>query len=114
MSRDELKAGMKVLVEAVVSDPTYWHGGVIVNVGRLMANVKRKEVHPFPGVQEWRPIESAPKDGTPVLTLRHGTLQGVAEWNQGIWRMVHGPDIVGVTHWLPLPPPPSSAEQGEG
>jgi hypothetical protein len=52
----------------------------------------------------WRPIDTAPKDGTNIL-LHNGTLAGVGccelpydHW-MGTW--VHHP-----THWQPLPKPP--------
>jgi hypothetical protein len=47
----------------------------------------------------WRPIESAPKDGTRVL-LWDGRRQHVDWWNHGWWNTSRP------THWQPLPPPP--------
>lgn len=60
---------------------------------------------------EWRPIESAPKDGTRVLVWRRReqgydhVRMGVDWCKNGVWqksrRDMHP------THWMPLPPPPS-------
>lgn len=76
----------------------------------------------------WRPIESAPKDGTDVLVYRGGRTY-VARWltlwetwgvtvervpgegNEpftGIGRLAFGGHVAaeGPTHWMPLPAPP--------
>lgn len=74
---------------------------------------------------EWQPIESAPKDGTPVLICRpNASRKKVCEavwatpWDgapddQCYWMTPHGVAGRGytilptsVTHWMPLPPPP--------
>lgn len=60
----------------------------------------------------WRPIETAPKDGTEVLLNCDGYFQ-IGSWcydesepARTVWAcgsfMFHGP-----THWMPLPNPPS-------
>lgn len=58
----------------------------------------------------WLPIETAPKDGTQILTVC-GNSCSVREWGEGeddifAWQ----PRIRGhfPTHWMPLPPPPNS------
>jgi hypothetical protein len=75
---------------------------------------------------EWQPIETAPKDGTPIigLTPKNGYFGGVigVEWNKRKSRMFDGVKIrVGgfwarscrtqivecPTHWMPLPKPPT-------
>jgi hypothetical protein len=63
-------------------------------------------------MDEWKPIETAPKDGTDVLAIWDvpGRLKpyGVVWWEDGSW---HEYDIENEvsdpTHWMPLPEPPS-------
>ena len=80
---------------------------------------------------EWQPIETAPKDGTPILCVR-GHCQPVVAWfetfpeplldgDQTKWRWREAGDFVSdnswredwhgtlyePTHWMPLPAPPS-------
>lgn len=50
---------------------------------------------------EWEPIETIPKDATPVLVFAPEAAQQV-----GIFAANALPDI-SPTHWMPLPPPPS-------
>lgn len=54
----------------------------------------------------WLPIESAPRDGTCILTLWEG-MWYVAWWNIGCrrWDSV-GQIDVGAEYWRPLPEPP--------
>ena len=61
---------------------------------------------------EWKPIATAPLDGTRVLTYRTHFAESIAvAWydaDLGGWVPIHGfagewPDA---THWLPLPEPP--------
>jgi hypothetical protein len=70
----------------------------------------------------WLPIESAPKDGTPVLVLESGALRGMAiphitqaQWKQsqhykagGAWEQISHYAVMVPTHWMPLLDPPSS------
>jgi len=69
---------------------------------------------------EWRPIESAPKDGTAVLGF--GVCAGYApaqaqvikirpDETEGYWRR-HDGFRVKATHWQPLPAPPIDAAGG--
>ena len=60
---------------------------------------------------QWRPIETAPKDGTDILTIYRKQCS-VRYWGEGedgenAWQ----PRIRGVfpTHWMPLPAPPEQA-----
>lgn len=60
---------------------------------------------------EWRPIETAPKDGTEVLVqmapkvIRLGWYFKPSSRTEG-WCDENGKRII-PTHWLPLPPPPA-------
>jgi len=67
---------------------------------------------------EWRPIESAPKDGTNVLggyVGPDGNSVGEMFWWEGWWRTwdgtLHARTIYYPTHWRPLPPPPQETEK---
>lgn len=75
----------------------------------------------------WQPIETAPRDGTWVLVYEpreyeprvHVAHWGTPEWHGGpsTWvTMALGPNpdtynADDASHWMPLPPPPSDAEQ---
>lgn len=75
------------------------------------------------GLGAWRPIETAPRDGTEVLVCRvyeHGHAEYAVAHNYGDgngWRdmgdlgwagMIHDEDNQ-PSHWMPLPAPPVSA-----
>lgn len=77
--------------------------------------MKAKDVIKGKAAQEWRGIESAPKDGTWVLVIdsEYGDHGGafVARYTEafsGCWLIntSHIPHIVYPTHWQPLPTPP--------
>lgn len=57
---------------------------------------------------DWQPIETAPKDGTEILTYRGAGLMAVAAFVDGYWCIADGCDITSVTHWMPLPDPPKA------
>lgn len=67
--------------------------------------------------QEWMPIESAPRDGTPLLltSAAHGMLILVGWYDSELeaWSLWPGEKAygarIGATHWLPLPSPPKVA-----
>lgn len=68
--------------------------------------------------QGWRPIETAPKDGSNVLLVNRKGNIAAGSWLAGGWwlRGGNGPDAFfnrhhGPTHWQPLPSPP--APEGE-
>jgi hypothetical protein len=69
------------------------------------------------GEQKWLPIETAPRDGTRVLTYRAGFAesQAVAWFNHTgcgdpCWVPVHGSSWPEPTHWCQLPATPTEAE----
>ena len=67
---------------------------------------------------DWQPIETAPKDGTPVVVFAPTTRAGTIRTNMRTitvayldrfywWCSVDGKHSLKPTHWMPLPPPPS-------
>ena len=70
---------------------------------------------------DWQPIETAPKDGTPILGYDPGrTGEGyfdsvyVVRWMENSWQHGwieaggEGYDTYHPTHWMPRPNPPTS------
>lgn len=70
---------------------------------------------------EWRPIESAPKDGTVILVCRHmgewGWVRGTAYWedvrgisgwiSRGLREPIGNLGLAAPSHWRPYPSPPA-------
>ena len=92
----------------------------------------RELAHPQCGVEAggWRPIETAPKDGTVIDVLVEYSLDGKriscqreadVTFEAGEWLAPNGyavewgPDEYGqkatVTHWMPLPAPPAGGRE---
>lgn len=69
--------------------------------------------------REWQPIETAPKDGTQILVTgfycqSKNRFYEAAEWNEvtnGWWNLsvefAEANCLIGPTHWMPLPTPPT-------
>lgn len=75
----------------------------------------RSEVERLRAAQQWRPIESAPKDGMPVQVGWIGRTWEASkshceygEWGYLTREMGFIPWCEQPTHWLPLPPPPEN------
>lgn len=68
---------------------------------------------------DWMPIESAPKDGTPVVLvdweqvciISGCPLMGACYWHASLGQWVGAggsADVDEPTHWMPLPAPPTN------
>lgn len=69
-------------------------------------------------LQKWKPIETAPKDGTKILVYAQGHIT-TASWRvrdhfstRMYWRDIFG-GIVEPSYWMPLPEPPSELHRSE-
>ncbi|MDW9447152.1 DUF551 domain-containing protein [Sinorhizobium meliloti] len=67
-------------------------------------------------MSEWQPIETAPKDGMPILATfwlwdnpEEGRGVDVVSWDGAGWSTDAYP-VYPPTHWQPLPAPPGGAE----
>lgn len=75
----------------------------------------------------WQPIDSAPKDGTPILACASYEVNEkfglqahpmTVRWEvyhpnapgKGLWRDKNGHKQNHVTHWMPMPEPPDESE----
>lgn len=64
---------------------------------------------------DWRPIETAPRDGTPVLLFFPARYQGKGgvSWGcfiEGEWLDSRAIRDNGATHWQPMPDHPARAQ----
>ena len=58
---------------------------------------------------EWQPIETAPRDGTNILSWEHKMECMIIFWQSGDWHCTHDCEDLYFsepTHWMPLPEPP--------
>ena len=83
-----------------------------------LAEETRLNVDSITGVGGWRPIETAPKDGTNIL-LREGSDVSQGGWLTGMAQGTEDEHYAGwwsvncfdnPTHWMPLPQPPKEAD----
>jgi hypothetical protein len=85
-------------------------------IGQLEAEIEalRQRAERAEVALQWRPIETAPRDGTFVLTRSpYGQVcQDFADSNSS--EMICQSWSGNPTHWMPLPPPPDAAGTGEG
>lgn len=63
---------------------------------------------------DWRPIETAPRDGTVLLVWRESergydhARMGTDWFEGGVWQRSRR--LMPPTHWMPLPSPPEDGE----
>lgn len=70
---------------------------------------------------QWRPIETAPKDGSPFLACHYRSGVHAITWHGKashvpLYGWCEGDDAEDIdlwqpTHWMPLPPPPNQEER---
>lgn len=62
-------------------------------------------------LNQWQPIASAPRDGTPVDLWHRDGFRITEQWwtDDGCWSCVMDDDDF--THWMPLPAPPTKRPQ---
>ena len=96
------------------------HNGETANIGTIETNEACaqfvcEKLNAPPVSPEWQPIETAPKDGTDVLVVADGVVSEAEYWgdDRGWWLANTAPtdyidSQVWPTHWMPLPPPPTT------
>lgn len=63
---------------------------------------------------EWKPIETAPKDGTEIIAYCSDSMGGFISValciliDMRLTWVRHGRYVCNPTHWMPLPPPPQA------
>lgn len=69
----------------------------------------------YAAATQWRPIETAPKDGTKILAWYDGQGHLLVHWGYayGIrgWLDRNGNIEYTPTHWMPFPKPPQEGKQ---
>lgn len=75
-------------------------------IAALEARVRELE-----GERGWRPIETAPKDGTTVLARQGNWAAFHTYWNGDSWSPVEYNGSFRPTHWQPLPLPPAGTTE---
>ena len=90
-----------------------WKPGMAVTNGPLASPPRQKYIR-ADLVPTWQPIETAPKDGIEILTIRSNGYIAKAVWYDNPFGRT---DTVienasgnwwSVTHWMPLPPAPEN------
>ena len=79
-----------------------------------MTELERKKLadagrQSIPCTYGWRPIETAPKDGTVIIVYAPDFFQ-TAAWTDEKWTNAANSWLEDVTHWMPLPQPPEGKE----
>ena len=64
-------------------------------------------------MNNWQPIETAPKDGTPILGNSNYSGVQIAQmsWTDGGWWIDKLDLLDAPTHWMPLPVLPSTESE---
>jgi hypothetical protein len=113
---DEIEASLDYLRAATANMP--WEAAHLAKVFSLLPTLRAFRAlaalsgAAVSGVTEgWRTIESAPRDGTPILIYHErANAQAVAVPVIGGWYVPRRGPVQNPTHWRPLPTPPASKE----
>lgn len=72
------------------------------------AQALREQIATLKQERMWRPIETAPRDGTEILCWCPGIGERVLCFDAGCWVLAGGDyaNDYEPTHWMPLPPAP--------
>jgi hypothetical protein len=95
-----LEAGCRVLDGSTLELPDFY----------IAAKVYAAALAAAPPVDGWQPIETAPRDGTPVIGYwwhSDGGSFGVVVWDGDNWRE-NSDTVDAPTHWMPLPQRPNN------
>lgn len=93
--------------------------------GFVLTDIERRVRQIAAEVQQWQPIESAPRDGTPILVCyadqydTNGFLPAAVRFRsyhpnakgKEEFRTSNGTKVEVITHWMPLPSPPTQDPQ---
>lgn len=89
------------MLKPIIQGSVAWQD--LYDQGYVVVKKDEYEQH-WPHPQGWRPIETAPKDGTEILASECGAID-VVKWWKGGFREANNlrmhPDV-----WMPLPEPP--------
>jgi len=122
LDKDALEAAAKAIDPVAFGDlyddePKIIQDRVIAKRLAALATARAAIRAYLDAADDWRPIETAPKDGTDVLVSRRDKdgfeWFAVAQWWVRAWAFMSGrpgdmPALIGFTptHWRPLPSPP--------
>jgi hypothetical protein len=97
-----------VIDQRIIPDFTEPHEGYTnASLRRMVVDLRRENTQLREALADgsWRPIETAPKDGTEIIILGKWTKDcSRAYWDGGLWQTYSGGHEENPTHWMPLPP----------
>lgn len=113
--REDLREVADLLRSAPVPEGHPWVAQALAWLQRLEVPGPLSYFHGVPAPPErevWRPLTTAPKDGTTVLLALNDYKIASVDfgWFTDHWRNYEG-DWLAPTHWMPLPDPPSALQQ---
>jgi hypothetical protein len=109
--RDAIRQMLTALRLLLPPDPS------LVDVPRRGEEEDQSRVKEGVAMQDWQPIETAPKDWMSVLGVDSNGERRTTHWdeNEDAWIMdvpyAHSARTWEPTHWMPLPPPPQNLNE---